>query len=320
MGFFDLQVNGFGGCDFNADNVDPQSIEAISERLLQEKVDSILVTLITDSIPAMVRRLHGLVRLRESLPLFGKVTRGLHIEGPFLNPADGYRGAHPRDAILMADRSVMQELLDAGDGLVRLVTLAPESDPGLKVTRMLSDSGVVVSAGHTDAPLETLKAAIDAGLTMFTHLGNGCPSVIPRHDNIIHRVLSLREQLWLCFIADGVHIPFFALKTYLDLVGTERAIVVTDAMAGAGAGPGRYRLGRLELNIGDDFIARSPDGHHLAGSTVTMEQSLANLTGKLGFSHEAASFLLSENPRRAMREPGRDEAAGRESGMISPTK
>ena len=307
MGFFDLQVNGFGGCDFNAEHLHSQSIEAISERLLQEGVDGILVTLITDSIPAMAGRLQGLVRLRRSLPSFRKVTRGFHIEGPFLNPANGYRGAHPRDAILMADRSVMRELLEAGDGLVRLVTLAPECDPGLKVTRMLSDSGVVVSAGHTDASLETLKAAIDAGLTMFTHLGNGCPSVVPRHDNIIHRVLSLREELWLCFIADGAHIPFFVLKTYLDLVGTERAIVVTDAMAGAGCGPGRYRLGRLELDIGDDLIARSPDGLHLAGSTVTMKQSLANLTEKLGFSSEVASSLLSENPRRAMREPDETE-------------
>jgi N-acetylglucosamine-6-phosphate deacetylase len=310
MGFFDLQVNGFGGCDFNAEHLHAQSIEAISERLLQEGVDGILVTLITDSIPSMARRLQGLVRLRQSLPSFRKVMRGFHIEGPFLNPADGYRGAHPRDAILMADRSVMQELLDAGDGLVRLVTLAPECDPGLKVTRMLSDNGVVVSAGHTDASLETLKGAINAGLTMFTHLGNGCPAVLPRHDNILQRVLSLRERLWLCFIADGTHIPLFALKTYLDLVGTERTIVVTDAMSGAGCSPGKYWLGRLELDIGDDLVARSPDGFHLAGSTITMERSLANLTEKLGVSQQAAWKLVEENPRRAIREPDEAELRG----------
>jgi N-acetylglucosamine-6-phosphate deacetylase len=307
MGFFDLQVNGFGGVDFNAEHLQPQSIEAMSERLLQEGVDGILVTLITDSIPSMAHRLRGLARLRQSLPSFRKVMRGFHIEGPFLNPADGYRGAHPRDAIIMADRSGMQELLDAGEGFVRLVTLAPECDPGLRVTRMLSDRGVVVSAGHTDASLETLKAAIDAGLTMFTHLGNGCPSLMPRHDNIIHRVLSLREQFWLCFIADGAHIPFFALKTYLDLVGTERAIVVTDAMSGAGCGSGKYSLGRLQLDIGDDLVARSPDGFHLAGSTITMERSLANLTEKLGFSRDAAWRLVSENPCRAMRVPDEPE-------------
>jgi N-acetylglucosamine-6-phosphate deacetylase len=228
--------------------------------------------------------------------------RGFHIEGPFINATDGYRGAHPADAVTTADTSAMQELLDAGDGLTRLVTLAPECDPGLKVTRMLTGSGVVVSAGHTDASIDTLKAAIDAGLTMFTHLGNGCPSNLPRHDNIIHRVLSLREQLWICFIADGAHIPFFALKNYLNLVGTERAIVVTDAMAGASLGPGRYRLGRLELDIADDLIARLPGGSHLAGSTITMERSLRNLTGKLGFSEEIAWKLVAENPRRSIGE------------------
>jgi N-acetylglucosamine-6-phosphate deacetylase len=125
---------------------------------------------------------------------------------------------------------------------------------------------------------------------------------MPRHDNIIQRVLSLREQLWLCFIADGAHIPFFALKTYLDLVGTERAIVVTDAIAAASLGPGRYRLGRWDLQIAEDLVARSPDGSHLVGSTVTMERSIENLTGKLGLAKDIAWKLVSENPRRSIRE------------------
>jgi N-acetylglucosamine-6-phosphate deacetylase len=312
MGFFDLQVNGYAGVDFNADDLDAESVEAMSARLVHQGVDGILVTLITDSLPSMVARLQRLVELRADLPSFRKVMRGFHIEGPFINPADGFRGAHPADAVLTASQSVMQELLDAAGGLTRLVTLAPECDPGLQVTKMLTGAGVVVSAGHTDASLDTLKTAIDAGLTMFTHLGNGCPSTIPRHDNIIHRVLSLREQLWLCFIADGAHIPFFTLKTYLDLVGTDRAIIVTDAMAAASLGPGRYRLGRLELDVANDLIARSPDGIHLAGSTITMERSVQNLTEKLGFSKELAWKLVAENPRQSIREP--DEAAHDKSG------
>jgi N-acetylglucosamine-6-phosphate deacetylase len=303
MGFFDLQVNGYAGVDFNADDLDAESVEAMSGRLIHQGVDGILVTLITDSLPSMVARLQRLVQLRGDLPLFGKVMRGFHIEGPFINPKDGYRGAHPVDAVLPADRSAMQKLLDAADGLTRLVTLAPECDPGLQVTKMLADAGVVVSAGHTDASLDVLAAAIDAGLTMFTHLGNGCPSSMPRHDNIIQRVLSLRERLWLCFIADGVHIPFFALKTYLDLAGTDRAIVVTDAIAASSLGPGRYRLGRWDLDISEDLVARSPDGSHLVGSTVTMERSVQNLTEKLGFSKEIAWKLVSKNPRRSIREP-----------------
>jgi N-acetylglucosamine-6-phosphate deacetylase len=302
MGFFDLQVNGYAGVDFNGNDLAPEPVEAMARRLIDQGVDGILVTLITDSLPSMAGRLKRLVELRRELPLFRKVMRGFHIEGPFINAADGYRGAHPVDAVLTAGRSAMQTLLDAADGWTRLVTLAPECDPGLKVTRMLSDSGVVVSAGHTNASIDTLKAALDAGLIMFTHLGNGCPSTMPRHDNIIQRVLSLREQLWLCFIADGAHIPFFALKTYLDLVGTERAIVVTDAIAAASLGPGRYRLGRWDLQIAEDLVARSPDGSHLVGSTVTMERSIENLTGKLGLAKDIAWKLVSENPRRSIRE------------------
>lgn len=302
MGFFDLQVNGYAGVDFNGDDLAPEPIEAMAKRLIDQGVDGILVTLITDALPSMAGRLKRLVDLRRELPLFRKVMRGFHIEGPFINPADGYRGAHPADAVITADTSAMQTLLEAADGWTRLVTLAPECDPGLKVTRMLSDGGVVVSAGHTNASIDTLKAAIDAGLTMFTHLGNGCPSTMPRHDNIIQRVLSLRDQLWLCFIADGAHIPFFALKTYLDLVGTERAIVVTDAIAAASLGPGRYRLGRWDLQISKDLVARSPDGSHLVGSTITMERSIENLTGKLGLAKEIAWKLVSENPRRSIGE------------------
>ncbi|MEO6912180.1 MAG: hypothetical protein ABI158_14790, partial [Edaphobacter sp.] len=165
-----------------------------------------------------------------------------------------------------------------------------------RVTRMLANQKIIVSAGHTNASLDDLRGAIDAGLTMFTHLGNGCPAVMPRHDNIIQRALSLRGELWLCFIADGAHIPFFTLKNYLDIVGLDKTIVVTDAIVAADMGPGSYHFGRWELEIGDDLIARSPDNSHLVGSTVTMQRSFQNLTGHLGFSNDAARRVLEQNP------------------------
>ena len=151
--------------------------------------------------------------------------------------------------------------------------------------------------------MDELRAAIDAGVTMFTHLGNGCPPNLPRHDNILNRVLSLREQLWVSFIADGAHIPFFALKNYLDIVGADKSIVVTDAISAAGLGPGSYRFGRGDLNIGEDGIARSPDGSHLVGSTITMAESFRNLTQKLGLGEGTARKLVDANPRRAIADP-----------------
>src|SRR4030095_15427595 len=136
----------------------------------------------------------------------------------------------------IADRDSMRRLLDAADGLARLVTLSPESDPGFAVTRMLAAEDVRVSAGHTNASLDELKAAIDAGLSMFTHLGNGCPMQMHRHDNIIQRALSLSDKLWICFIADGAHVAFPALGNYLRAAGLDRCVIVTDAIAPASLG------------------------------------------------------------------------------------
>jgi N-acetylglucosamine-6-phosphate deacetylase len=125
----------------------------------------------------------------------------------------------------------MDRLLDAAGGLTRLVTLAPERDAGLKVTRRLAGQNIVVVAGHCDSTLEELRTAIDAGLTLFTHLGNGCPMQRHRHDNIIQRALSLHDRLLLCLIADGAHVPFPALGNYMRAAGLDRCVVVTDAIA-----------------------------------------------------------------------------------------
>lgn len=302
MGFLDLQVNGYAGVDFNGDDLDPVRVDAVCKRLASEGVDGILVAIITDALAAMEGRLRAMVRLRAEVPSLRQIMRGFHIEGPFLSPVDGYRGAHPADAVRMADVDAMRRLLDAGDGLTRLVTLAPERDPGMRVTRMLAEKKIVVSAGHTNASLAELEAAIDAGLRMFTHFGNGCPGNLPRHDNILQRVMSVRERLWVSLIADGAHIPFFALKNYLDMFGTEKSIVVTDAMSAAGLGAGNYKFGRWDLKIGEDGIARSLDGTHLVGSTISMEKSLRNLIEKVGLSEETARKLVEENPRRVIGE------------------
>jgi N-acetylglucosamine-6-phosphate deacetylase len=304
-GYFDLQVNGYGGTDFNSDALTAEGLHAACERLAADGVDGILATVITDTPERMAARLARLVALREADPLARRMIPGLHVEGPFINPAVGYKGAHPADAIVPAEPDAMRRLLDAGGGLVRLVTLAPERDAGQRVTRMLAGAGVTVAAGHTDASLDDLRAALDAGLTLFTHLGNGCPPVLPRHDNIVQRALSLSDRLTFTFIADRAHIPFFALGNYLRLAGTDRTVIVTDAISAAGLGPGRYTIGRWTLDIGPDMVARSPDGSHLVGAAITMPQSAANLSARLGLPADAVDRMTRTNPRKAIGAGGR---------------
>lgn len=298
--YFDLQVNGYGGVDFNSDDLSAEALHRSCEALKRDGAGAILATIITEKIDLMVARLKRLAELRERDPLAKQIIAGIHIEGPFISEATGYRGAHPADAVMPAIVDVAKRLHDACGGLLRVLTLAPETDAKSATTAWLANNSVTVSAGHTDASLDQLKAACDAGLGMFTHVGNGCPMHgMHRHDNIIQRALNLREKLWLCFIADMVHVPAVALANYLTLAG-DRAVVVTDAIAPAGLGPGRYKLGRWDLLIGDDMVARAPDGSHFVGAAITMEQSHASLREKLGLSEARCRQLLVENPRRAI--------------------
>ena len=155
-------------------------------------------------------------------------------------------------------------------------------------------------AGHCDPNLDQLKAAIDAGLTMFTHLGNGCPLQLHRHDNIIQRALSLSSQLWIGFIADGVHVPFVALGNYLRAAGYDRCFVVTDAISAAGLGPGEFQLGDQTVVVDDQLATWSPDRSHLMGSAGTMPRSAENLRRALGLDESRVEQLTSRNPRWAI--------------------
>lgn len=297
---FDLQVNGYGGTDFNQDELSREDLLLAVQALEHDGVKGILPTIITEHPETMCRRIARLAQLREQDESARRMIAGIHIEGPFINPQDGFRGAHPLDAVRPADVDTMQQLLEEGKGLVRYVTLAPECDVGFKLTKMLSDQGVTVAAGHTNASLDELRGAIDHGLRVFTHLGNGCPAALPRHDNIVQRVLSLAEHLFITFIADGAHIPFFALKNYLDITGFDRAIVVSDAIAPAGLGPGRYTVSRWELEIGLDRVARSHDGGHLVGSAQSLADAEQHLRQSLNLDQTQISQLICSNPRKAL--------------------
>ncbi|HCN27809.1 MAG TPA: N-acetylglucosamine-6-phosphate deacetylase [Verrucomicrobiales bacterium] len=296
----DLQVNGYAGTDFNRDGLTAEALHHACTCLLEDGCDSILATFITDDLDAMSRRMARLVELRAQDSLAQEVIAGIHIEGPFINPEKGYVGAHPPQHVKPAGIEDAKRLLDAAGGLARIVTLAPECDERFRVTEFLANDGVTVSAGHCNPQLDVLRAATEHGLKMFTHVGNGCPMLMHRHGNIIHRALSLRDRLWLCFIPDGVHIEFFALLNYLRVAGLEKTIFVTDAISAARLGPGKYTLAGWDIVIGEDLVARSPDGSHFVGSTVTIPRILSNGQQHLGLSKDELKLLLDTNPRKAI--------------------
>jgi N-acetylglucosamine-6-phosphate deacetylase len=297
-GYVDLQVNGYADVDFNADDLPAERVAAVCGRLRDEGVAGILATVITADLDAMCRRLANICRVREADSGIAAMIWGIHIEGPFLNEQPGYIGAHPVDAARPADVDWMKRLLDAAGGITKIVTLAPERDAKSSVTKYLARQGVSVSAGHCNPSLDELYAAIDAGLSLFTHLGNGCPGMLPRHDNIIQRALSLSDELMFGFIADGVHVPFVTLGNYLKCCGLDRAFIVTDAIRGAGLGPGKYTIGKLPVVVDENLATWSADRSHLMGSAGTMRRSEENLRRALGFDDRQIQQLMCDNPRK----------------------
>ena len=304
-GFVDLQVNGYAGLDFNADGYDDGHVIDICNRLKREGVDTILATIITAPMDAMIARITRVVDLIEQNTDVAATIGGIHVEGPFISPDPGYVGAHPPSAVRRANEVDAAKLIDAGRGHVRLVTLAPEMDKGAKITRRLADQGIVVAAGHSGASLAELNESIDAGLKLFTHLGNGCPHMQTRHDNIIQRVLSVSDRLAITFIADGHHVPSFALKNYLDVVPDENIIIITDAISAAGLGPGMYRFAHQTVEVDEDRSAWAPGRKHYAGCATTMPQMVEVLETQLGIAPTTSIRWMRDNPRRLLSAPSR---------------
>ena len=296
-GYVDLQVNGYADVDFNADELEADAVAGVCARLRDDGVAGILATVITADVDAMCRRLANVCRVRDTAREIADMVWGIHIEGPFLNEEPGYIGAHPAKSARPADVDTMKRLLDAAGGLTRIVTLAPERDDKQRVTQFLAAQGVRVSAGHCNPTLDELRASIDAGLSLFTHLGNGCPMMLPRNDNIVQRVLSLSNRLLIGFIADGVHVPFVALGNYLKCCGCERAFIVTDAIRGAGLGPGEYSIGERRVVVDENLATWAADRSHLVGSAGTMQRSAENLRTKLRLDQGQIRQLMMDNPR-----------------------
>ena len=299
MHYVDLQVNGFEGIDFNADDLSTRDVVQACAKIRSTGVAGILATVITDDVTKMCRRIANIAGAIADDSSVAETVWGIHVEGPFLNAEPGYIGAHPPSHARQADPGAMNELLDAGAGYVKLVTLAPERDPNFEVTRALVERGVCVSAGHCNPTADELKGASGAGLSMFTHLGNGCPRLMDRHDNIIQRALSLAGDLWIGFIADGVHVPLPTLGNYMRAAGIDRCFVVTDAIAAAGCGPGTYEFAGQTVVVDENLATWAADRSHLTGSASTFPHLVENLRDGLGYTAQQIEALTSRNPRQA---------------------
>ncbi len=304
-GWIDIQVNGFAAVDYNDPHSSHQEIARSIHALFSTGVTRFYPTVITGPPEGMEGALRNLSRAKDTLAE-GDAIDGFHVEGPHVSAEDGPRGAHPRRWVRPPDFDEFRRWQDATAGRIRIVTLAPEWPGAPEYIEKIVAEGVVASIGHTQANAAQLAGAVSAGATLSTHLGNGAHTVLRRHPNYIWEQLA-EDRLMADFIVDGIHLDASYLKVALRAKGIERAVLVTDAATPAGAAPGRYRLGELEVELTADQRVVLAGQDRLAGSALRMDRGVANLVRMVGMPLADAVRMATTNAARAGKVPGRTE-------------
>ncbi|HVX44016.1 MAG TPA: N-acetylglucosamine-6-phosphate deacetylase [Mycobacteriales bacterium] len=304
-GFIDIQVNGFAGHDVNTADVSADDIRALAQAEFAVGVTAFCPTIITGSTERIVHALKAVAAARAADPLLAHAIPCVHVEGPYIAAEDGPRGAHDKAFLRPPDIAEFRQWQEASGNLVGIITLAPELPGSADYIRAVTETGVVVSIGHSAATSADIEAAVAAGARLSTHLGNGSHAVLPRHPNYIWDQLAA-DDLSASFIADGHHLPPAVLTVMLRAKGIERSILVSDTVALAGQAPGRYRTpvgGDVELT--DDGRLVLPGTAYLAGATRPLDQCLDRAARHPGVDLADAVRMASENPARLLGLTGR---------------
>lgn len=310
-GFIDLQINGYGGDDVNADDLDSETTVSLAGKVVATGVTTFLPTLITSSEEKLTAALRAIAGARLRSSLVAQVVPYVHVEGPYISAADGFRGAHPQEHVRPPSLAEFGRWQEASGGLVGMVTLSPHFDGIEEYIAQVTARGVHVSLGHTDARPEQIQKAVDAGARLSTHLGNGTTASLPRHPNLVWTQLA-EDRLTATMIADGQHLPADTLKAMVRAKGVDRSILVSDAVALAGMPPGIYKTpvgGRVELHASGRLSLAGTD--YLAGAARPLKDGVARAAKVMGGALGDAVRMATENPGRFVRGRGVLRVGGR---------
>ena len=280
-GLVDLQVNGFDGEDFTDGELTIEAVQRISLALDRDGVTTYLPTVVTHGAALHTHVLRTIADAIETCASVRRRVAGIHLEGPYISAEDGPRGAHPREHCRPPDWDEFRRLQDAACGHIKLITLSPEYPGAADFVRRVVAGGVLVSIGHTNANADQIRAAVEAGARLSTHLGNGAHAFIHRHANYIWEQLA-DDRLTATLIADGHHLPPAVVKSLVRGKTPQRVALISDitglARAG-GAAPGYYQhagLGRVEV-LDDGRAVVAGQREYLAGATQPLHVGVANV-------------------------------------------
>lgn len=298
-GLIDNQVNGFNGVGFSfgSDVLTLEGVGQATRGLWKKGVTTYFPTLVTNSQEILKQNLSVLAKAKADDSLLGSIP-GFHLEGPYISPVDGYRGAHSKRFVREPDWDEFMELYHASGKNILTVTIAPELKGAMAFIRRCTDLGIVVAIGHHNANAQQVNEAVENGARTCTHLGNGCANLINRHDNPLWPQLS-GDDLMISIICDGFHLRPDEIRTFFKVKGVDKTIITSDVTKLAGLEPGLYK------NIDGEYLELTSDGRVqfpaqkvLAGAALTINRGVVHIMNVTGCSLADAIQMASSNPAR----------------------
>ncbi|WP_309119055.1 N-acetylglucosamine-6-phosphate deacetylase [Paenibacillus sp.] len=293
-GFIDLHCHGGFGGDFMDATI--EAYETITGFHGRHGTTTMLATTVTATKPDIDAVLRATAAYRDAASPRGARLLGVHLEGPFISPK--WPGAQNPARIVPPNAEWLQDWATAYPGLIKQLTLAPETEGALGLIRALRELGIIAAAGHTDATYDQLVDAVDAGLNQAVHTFNAMTPLHHRNPGVVGAVLT-DARIVAEVIADGVHVHPAAVKLLTQTKTAGNLVLITDAMAAAGLGDGQYSLGGLDVTVRGG-VARLTHGDSLAGSTLTMIEAFRFVVRRVGLSVPEASRLASANAAKQL--------------------
>jgi len=303
----DIQVNGFAGFDLNVATVTSEDVSAMVSALWRVGTGFLCPTVVTGSFEGIGNSLRAILKACEVDSRVAHSVLGIHLEGPYISAENGPRGAHPLEHVREPDWDEFQRWQDIVEGKISIVTLAPEKKGAIPFIEKLIANGVIVALGHTAAAADDIRAAIDAGARLSTHLGNGAHALIRRHPNYIWEQLGA-DELWASLIVDGHHLPPTVAKSMIRAKTLDRCLLVSDAVALAGMQPGIYQFAGKSVELTTERCVRLVGTEYLAGSAIELARGIENSVRFAGISLKEAVSLATLQPMRLLDAKKRVEA------------
>jgi len=301
-GFLDIQVNGYMGNDYSLEDFSIDQMSKIISHLNRSGATQHVPTIITSPRERILRNLRIICQAMRDSEDIAHAIAGIHLEGPFISPNDGPRGAHNGAYVRPPDLNEFKEWQEAAEGRIAIVTLSPEWEGAIEFIKAISFAGVTAAIGHTAATPDQIGAAVEAGARLSTHLGNASHPMIPRLRNYIWEQLA-EDRLMAGIICDGFHLPKSVVQVFMRAKGLDRLILVSDAAYLGGLKPGLYKWNDVEVQVFDDGHLGLPGKETLAGAAHLLDWDIPRFMEFTGYSLGETIPLCTQNPARVLRAP-----------------